>query len=213
MARTLIQHAYVDLLRSQRASVVIATGKAGTGKTRLAIVEGAQALLRGNVQRLVLVRPAVSAGEELGYLPGTMDEKMAPFVRPMLDALNTVYTTREINNLREEGRLELAPISFMRGRTFDKAWIVFDEAQNSTPVQMQMVLTRLGRDSKLVATGDLDQCDLAGANGLADFLCRLSPMRRNTLIHHIQLGEEDVQRSEVVKEVLGVYAKTNTRCN
>jgi phosphate starvation-inducible PhoH-like protein len=186
--------------------MVIATGAPGSGKTHLAVVEAAGALVRGETQRLVLTRPAVSAGESLGFLPGTADEKLDPYMRPMMDALNCVFTKREIKALREDGRLEMAPIAYMRGRTFHKAWVLFDEAQNCTPAQMRMVLTRLGVDSKMVVTGDLDQCDVPGVSGLADLLIRLPPVRgRDTTIRHVNMTSADVQRSDAVKEVLRLY--------
>lgn len=206
MARTAAQAAYLALLRSASAPVVVATGRAGTGKTFLAVTEAAAALLRGDVQRLVLVRPTVCAGEELGFLPGTIDDKLHPFVRPMLDALGQSLTKREIQALRERGRIELAPLAYMRGRTFSKAWVILDEAQNTTPAQMRMALTRLGDNARMTVTGDLDQVDLprAGVSGLADLLARLPPASR--LIHHAHLTDEDVQRSDAVREVLKIYS-------
>jgi len=209
MARTPLQTAYVNLLRARTSPLVIATGCAGTGKTHLAVVEGASALLRSDVQRLVLVRPAISAGENLGYLPGTCDHKMEPFMRPMLDALNTVFSKSEIAALRKDGRLEVAPIAYMRGRTFSRAWIVLDEAQNTTPAQLCMALTRIGLGTKMVVTGDLDQVDLpSGASGLADLLHRMCAWAEPPqLIAHVRLGEADVQRADVVKEVLSLYGR------
>jgi len=197
---------YVGMLRSVAdPAIVIATGKPGSGKTHSAVVEGAAALVRGDVNRLVLARPAVHAGEDIGFLPGSADDKLGPFMRPMMDALSTTLTYREIKELREDGRIEFAPLAYMRGRTFNKAWIVLDEAQNTTPSQMKMALTRLGVGSKMVITGDLEQSDIEGMSGLADLLSRLSPIRRGSFISHVQLGDGDVLRSEAVKEVLGLY--------
>ena len=207
MARTPLQVAYVKLLHSRTTPLVVATGCAGTGKTHLAVVEGARALARCEVQRLVLVRPAVSAGESLGFQPGTLDEKMEPFMRPMMDALSAVFTKREIAEMRRDGRLEVAPLAYMRGRTFSRCYIVLDEAQNTTPPQMRMALTRMGTGTKMVVTGDLDQVDLpSGMSGLADLLSRLHASGSPSHIGHACLGESDVQRAEVVKEVLSLYS-------
>jgi phosphate starvation-inducible protein PhoH and related proteins len=209
MARTAAQRAYVTLLTAKPTRIVIATGPAGTGKTRLAVAEGVQAISTGQVQRLVFARPTVSAaGENLGFLPGSAEDKMSPFVQPMMDALGCFLTAREIRDMRIDGRIELAPLAFMRGRTFHKTWVVLDEAQNTTPAQMCMALTRAGADTKIVVTGDLDQSDIGGVNGLADLLARL-PLATShhgaALIEHVALGTEDVQRSEAVKEVLRLY--------
>ena len=211
VARSAVQSAYLSMLRNSSIPIVVSTGKAGTGKTHLAVVEGASALMRKEVSRLVLARPAVNAGEQLGFLPGTADEKLDPFMRPMLDSLGTVLTTRQICSLRADGCIELAPVGFMRGRTFHDTWVVLDEAQNVTPVQMKMILTRLGKDSKMVVTGDVEQTDLVGPDqsGLADLLARLSGRRWDSvsLIGLVELGESDVQRSAAVQEVLGLYKR------
>jgi len=204
VARTTLQHRYVAMLRDAHTHLVVATGCAGTGKTHLAVVEGAAAFIRKDVRRLVLARPAVNAGEQLGFLPGTKEEKLDPFMRPMLDALGSVFSPREIRDLRADGLLEIAPIGYMRGRTFSDSWVVLDEAQNTSPAQMKMALTRLGEGSKMVVCGDSAQSDVGERNGLADFLGRLEPSES---ISHIQLGGADVQRSQVVREILQLYDK------
>ena len=207
-ARTAIQRAYVNLLRSPSAALVVATGHAGTGKTYLALAEAAAALSRGDVSRLILTRPTVSVdGENLGFLPGTAEEKLGPYTRPMLDALSCFLTAREIAQLRADGTIELAPLAYMRGRTFKNAWVVIDEAQNASPAQLRMALTRAGRGTKTIVTGDLLQSDVPGVNGLADLVGRLPACGGggSSLVVHVELGSEDVQRSDVVKEVLRLY--------
>jgi phosphate starvation-inducible PhoH-like protein len=195
---------YLTLLRCSHKSLVLATGKAGTGKTHLAVAEGASALIRGEVQRLVLARPAVQAGEELGFLPGTKESKLGPFMQPMMDVLNTVLSKRDIESLRADNRLEFAPLAFMRGRTFTNAWVVLDEAQNTTPQQMKMALTRVGKGTKMVVTGDLEQCDLSGVSGMADFVERLRDSPQPS-IGHVVFSSKDIMRSQVVEEILQVY--------
>jgi len=195
---------YLTLLRCTHKTLVLATGKAGTGKTHLAVTEGAVALLRGDVQRLVLARPAVQSGEELGFLPGTKESKLGPFMQPMVDVLNTVLTKREIESMRADNRIEFAPLAFMRGRTFTNSWVVLDEAQNTTPLQMKMALTRIGKGTKMVVTGDLEQCDIAGPSGMADFVDRLEDSPQPS-IGHVVFSSQDIIRSQVVEEILQVY--------
>lgn len=207
LTTTAIQGAYVALLRSPAARLVVVTGRAGTGKTHFAVAEAVNALARGETQRLVFTRPTVTAASEaLGFLPGNAEEKLDPFVRPMLDALGCFMTARDIQELRRDGRLEMAPLAFMRGRTFTNTWLILDESQNATMAQMKMALTRAGHNTKTVVTGDLEQSDLEGANGLADLLERLALGRHDPhLIGHVELGDADVKRSEVVREVLRLY--------
>jgi phosphate starvation-inducible PhoH-like protein len=206
VARTAAQSVYVNLLRSKHAPLVIATGCPGTGKTHHAVLEGVAAVRSGAFERLVLARPAVHAGEDLGFLPGSAADKLDPFMRPMFDAMSTMLTKREIRAMVDDGRIELAPLAYMRGRTFSKSWVVLDEGQNTTPAQLKMALTRLGKDSKMVVTGDLDQVDIEGVSGLADLLSRLCPLRRGSYISYVQLTDKDVQRSEVVTELIQLYS-------
>lgn len=187
---------YSQLL-SSRVPIVIATGPAGTGKTYLATKMGAIRVNHGEYQKLVITRPAVTVDEEHGFLPGKIDDKMKPWTRPLFDILDPLRV--------KPSHVEICPLAFMRGRTFDNCWIIADEMQNSTPNQMKMLLTRIGKNTKLVVTGDTGQHDRGfEENGLIDFLCRLG---ESDLIKHIEFTEDDVMRSEVVKEVLRFYSK------
>jgi len=201
--RTLVQRRYIDVL-SSNVPVVIGTGPAGTGKTLLACHMGSKALVSGRVERLILTRPAVSVDEQHGFLPGNLNKKMEPWTRPMFDALHRFMPVKKVNELIYEQRIEICPLAYMRGRTFDNAWIIGDEMQNCTPSQMKMLLTRIGEGSKMVIAGDLAQHDRGfEANGLLDLVCRV-PRSRN--ISHIEFGEDDVVRAEVIKEILQMYA-------
>ena len=202
-ARTLAQRRYLDLLTSQ-APVIISTGPAGTGKTLLACQVGSKALASGQVQRLILTRPAVSVDEQHGFLPGNLNKKMEPWTRPMFDALYRYWTVKKVQDMMVEQRIEVCPLAYMRGRTFDNAWIIGDEMQNSTPSQMKMLLTRIGEGSKMVIAGDGAQHDRGfEENGLADLVSRLDLDSES--IKHIMFTEDDVVRAEVIKEILSLY--------
>jgi phosphate starvation-inducible PhoH-like protein len=170
----------------------------------LACHAGAKALNEGRVTRIVMTRPAVSVDEQHGFLPGSIDKKMDPWTRPMFDALGSQFGPLHLKTMVKEGRIEVCPLAYMRGRTFDNAWIIGDEMQNSTPSQMKMLLTRIGKDSKMIVTGDCDQHDRGfDENGLSDLLSRLCNLSTN--IRHIEFTEDDVMRSEVIKEILRMY--------
>ena len=182
--------------------LTIALGPAGTGKTYLAVSAAVAALEAGEVGRIVLTRPAVEAGERLGYLPGDIGEKLAPYLRPLNDALNERLGGRRVKQLVTEGAIEIAPIGFMRGRTLNNAFIVIDEAQNCTYGQIKMMLTRLGWHSTMVVTGDPDQSDLLdGLSGLAEIARRLDPIAD---IAVVRLAEADIVRHSLVAEMLMV---------
>jgi len=201
--RTLVQRRYIDVL-SSNVPVVIGTGPAGTGKTLLACHMGSKALVSGRVERLILTRPAVSVDEQHGFLPGNLNKKMEPWTRPMFDALHRFMPVKKVNELIYDQRIEICPLAYMRGRTFDNAWIIGDEMQNSTPSQMKMLLTRIGEGSKMVIAGDLAQHDRGfEANGLLDLVDRIPKSRS---IVHIEFSEDDVVRAEVIKEILQMYA-------
>jgi len=203
---------YVAALKNKQKKIVVCTGPAGTGKTLFATEYGVRQFLTGHVDKLIFTRPSVSVDEDLGYLPGTLEDKMAPWIRPIYDILYTFLSPTEVTTLIEEKLIEIAPLGYMRGRTFKNAWIVADEMQNSTISQMKMLLTRLGENSKIVVTGDLEQFDLNskvhntdGCNGLDDFLSKLRGKRSDS-ISSFEFDREDIQREEVVKEVLEIYA-------
>lgn len=200
-----IQRDYHNLLNQKSKKIVVATGPAGTGKTMFATETAVKYFLMGTYEKLIFTRPSVSVDEDLGYLPGTLEEKMAPWVRPIYDILYTFLTPKEVSVLMEEKTIEIAPLGYMRGRTFKNCWIVADEMQNSTISQMKMLMTRLGENSRLVITGDLDQHDrLNEQNGLEDFLNKFKG-KRSASITSVEFEHSDIQREEVVKEVLEIY--------
>ncbi len=201
--KTLGQKEYVDAIR--RYDIVIGIGPAGTGKTYLAMAMAVSALKKKEVNRIILARPAVEAGEKLGYLPGDLYEKITPYLRPLYDAL---YDMMEIDNIQKciaQGIIEVAPLAYMRGRTLNDAFIILDEAQNSTSEQMKMFLTRLGFDSKTVITGDITQVDLQGkASGLIEAKSILKDIEG---IKFVYFDGKDVVRHELVQEIIKAYEK------
>jgi len=199
------QKYYARLLKQKSKKIVVATGPAGTGKTLLATEQGVRMFLSGGYEKLIFTRPSVSVDEDLGFLPGTLEEKMAPWIRPIYDVLYNFITPKEVTVLLEEKVIEIAPLGYMRGRTFKNCWIVADEMQNSTISQMKMLMTRLGENSKLVVTGDLDQYDrVSDINGLEDFLHKFKG-KRSSSISSVEFQNQDIQREEVVKEILEIY--------
>ncbi|MBV9571564.1 MAG: PhoH family protein [Alphaproteobacteria bacterium] len=183
-------------------SVVIALGPAGTGKTYLAIAKAVEALEQGRASRIVLSRPAVEAGETLGFLPGDLQEKLAPYLRPLYDALTERLGSKRLKALLTDGAIEVAPVAYMRGRTLNDCFVVIDEAQNCTYGQLKMLLTRLGWRSTMVLTGDPDQTDLlSGLSGLGDIAARLE---RISEICVVRLGETDIVRHPLVGSMLTV---------
>lgn len=200
------QEYYVSLLRNKNKKIVVATGPAGTGKTMFATEFAVKNFLNGTYEKLVFTRPSVTVDEDLGYLPGTLEEKMAPWVRPIYDVLYQFTGPREVQQYMEDKHIEIAPLGFMRGRTFKNTWIVADEMQNSTISQMKMLLTRLGENSRLIITGDLEQYDRPNElNGLEDFLDKFKG-KRSSSISSFEFERSDIQREEVVKEVLDIYS-------
>ena len=170
----------------------------------LACLAGVKAFLNGEVERLVVTRPAVSADEDLGFLPGTLEEKMAPWTRPIFDVFREYFYANEIEGMIKEGVIEISPLAYMRGRTFKDAYIIADEMQNATPNQMKMLLTRIGSNSKMVVTGDLAQADRLKDNGLLDFVNQLDTAE-TTRISTVRFHHGDIERHEAVAEVLKVY--------
>ncbi len=198
--KTLGQRHYIEAVRTH--TVTFALGPAGTGKTYLAMAMAVAALKRREVGRIVLCRPVVEAGESLGYLPGTLQEKLDPYVRPLYDALFDMTDMEKGNALIEQGVIEIAPLAYMRGRTFNDAFVILDEAQNTTPEQMKMFLTRLGFRSKFVVTGDGSQRDLTGPSGLTDARRALEGVDD---IAFVDLGRDDIVRHALVARIVAAY--------
>src|SRR3954468_13815098 len=202
--KTVNQKRYVEAI--DRHTIVFAIGPAGTGKTYLAIAKAVQALQAKQVNRIILTRPAVEAGERLGFLPGTLFEKIDPYLRPLYDALHDMLDPESIPKLMAAGTIEIAPLPFMRGRTLQDAFIILDEAQNTTPEQMKMFLTRLGFGSKIVVTGDVTQVDLpsgttSGLRIVRDILDDIQD------IHFAKLDSSDVVRHKLVSRIVDAYAQ------
>ncbi len=207
--RSLKQEEYIDLLNDPEKAIVFATGPAGTGKTMLAVVAAIKAFREGVIQKIVVTRPAVGVDEEEhGFLPGDLNEKMAPWTRPIFDVMKEYFSTKEIAMMLEDETIEISPLAYMRGRNFKDAWIIADEMQNASVNQMKMILTRLGENSRIVVTGDLNQTDkkFQHDNGLIDFLTKLNDSPRRSM-GLTQFERKDVQRSKVVSEVLDLYGE------
>ena len=203
-ARSPNQKTYLQKLQNEETSIVFAIGPAGTGKTMLAVMHGIKLYQEGLVDKIVVTRPAVSVDEDLGFLPGDLNEKMAPWTRPIFDVMGEYYKQSDIAEMLKEGVIEISPLAYMRGRTFKNAYIVADEMQNATVNQMKMLLTRLGEGSKMVVTGDLAQADRVNDNGLINF-CDLLKDKQMKHIDIVQFDHKDIERHEAVKEVLSIY--------
>ncbi|MDT4892995.1 MAG: phosphate starvation-inducible protein PhoH [Pseudonocardiales bacterium] len=206
--KTLNQKRYVDAI--DKHTVVFGIGPAGTGKTYLAVAKAVQALQAKQVSRIILTRPAVEAGERLGFLPGTLYDKIDPYLRPLLDALQDMLDPETIPRLTQAGTIEVAPLAYMRGRSLNNAFIILDEAQNTTPEQMKMFLTRLGFDSRMVVTGDVTQVDLPGdtKSGLRvvrDILTDIDD------VYFAELTSTDVVRHRLVGEIVDAYERWDAR--
>jgi len=200
------QKKYFELLNNK--NIVFAIGPAGTGKTFLAVAKAVSYLNKGLVNKIILSRPAVEAGEKLGFLPGDLKEKVDPFLRPIYDALYEMMPYDQVIKKIENGIIEIAPIAFMRGRTLEECYIILDEAQNSTKIQMKMFLTRLGKNSKMVVVGDKTQIDLVTKydSGLLDAEKRFDNIKE---IGFIYLNERDVVRHDLVRKIINSYEKVN----
>ena len=201
-AKTLGQKIYVEAIKN--FDLVFAIGPAGTGKTYLAMVMAVKNLLNNNVNRIILTRPAIEAGENLGFLPGDMQEKVDPYLRPLYDALYDILGPEKVNDYLEKDIIEIAPLAYMRGRTLDDSFIILDEAQNTKPQQMKMFLTRIGFDSRAVITGDITQVDLpnhekSGLNQVKKVLGDIDG------IEFVYLSKEDVVRHDLVRKIIKAY--------
>ncbi len=205
LPRNINQETYVLQLLDSKKDIVFGIGPAGTGKTLLAVQVAIKQFKEGNVDKIIVTRPAVSADEDLGFLPGTLEEKMAPWTRPIFDVLKEYFTAHEISGMIQEGVIEIAPLAYMRGRTFKRAFIIADEMQNATQNQMKMLLTRLGIGSAMAVTGDLNQADRLRDNGLIDFCRHLDNKGGAHRIDVVEFTKGDIERHDAVKEVLEIY--------
>lgn len=207
LPRNLRQEEYIDLLSDDNNAVVFATGPAGTGKTLLCTLYAIKQLQEGNIDKIIITRPAVSVDEQHGFLPGTLLEKMAPWVIPITDVFKEYFSVAALERMLAEEVIEIAPLAYMRGRTLKRSIILFDESQNATPNQMKMVLTRLGDESRMFVTGDIQQHDRGFSdNGLKDFMNRLA-LSKSDRIKMVRFDREDVERHPVIEEILSLYGE------
>jgi phosphate starvation-inducible PhoH-like protein len=203
--RNASQEAYVKLLESQAHPIIVSVGPAGCGKSLWACVVGIRMLQNKSISKLVLTRPAVSVDEEHGFLPGTLEDKMDPWIRPLYDVLYKYYTRKQISEMMNKQIIEICPLAYMRGRTFENAWIILDEAQNTLQSQMVMALTRIGKGSKLIVTGDPLQHDRGfESNGLSDLIRRME-RRPQEDIALVKFTNADIERHPIIQKVLKMY--------
>jgi len=203
--RNFKQDDLLELLQDDNKHIVFATGPAGTGKTIVSTLYAIQQFKKGNIDKIVITRPAVSVDEQHGFLPGSLVEKMAPWTRPIMDVFEEFYHPKEIEYLVENNKVEIAPLAYMRGRTFKNSIILADEMQNATREQMKMLLTRIGDNSKLIVNGDLAQHDRGyESNGLKDFL-ELLQKRNSKMMGAVEFTNKEVERHPVVSDVLKIY--------
>lgn len=206
LPRNVNQEDYIAILDDTKTPIAFATGPAGTGKTMLAVQMGIQKFESGDVSKIVITRPAVSVDEQHGFLPGSLKDKMAPWTRPIFDVLEEHWDPKQVEKMIENKEIEIAPLAYMRGRTFKECWIVADEMQNATPEQMKMLLTRIGTGSKIVVTGDLAQHDRGfNNNGLKDFTTKLTTDHKT--IKCVHFTKQDVERHPAVVDVLNIYGE------
>jgi phosphate starvation-inducible protein PhoH and related proteins len=203
--RNLSQETYLELLKNTKKSIVFAIGPAGTGKTMIAVQMAIKLLKEGVIKKIVVTRPAVSVDEDHGFLPGTLNQKMEPWTRPIFDVFEEYFHPREIQEMLEDGIIEISPLAYMRGRTFKNSFIVADEMQNATPSQMKMLLTRIGDYSRMVVTGDLNQADRPMENGLLEFCNLYGQGGDYRMIAMAKFETKDIERHPVVQEVLKIY--------
>jgi len=203
------QQKYYNVLNNKNISLVFGLGPAGCGKTMIACNAAVDSLKGKNVDKIIITRPIVSVDEDLGFLPGTFEAKMDPWIRPIFDILRESFTAVQIQTMMDNGFIEISPLAYMRGRTFKNAFIIADEMQNSSPNQMKMMLTRIGEGSKMVITGDLLQSDRPGENGLSDFIYRykrsVSEKDSSREIALIELDRLDIRRSSIVSRIIDIY--------
>lgn len=207
--KSLKQEEYIDLLTDPNRTIVFATGPAGTGKTMLAVMAAIRAYKAGEVNKIVITRPAVGVDDEKhGFLPGDLNSKMEPWTRPIMDVMMEYYSPKDIARMLDEQTIEISPLAYMRGRTFKQSWIIADEMQNATPNQMKMLLTRLGDGSRMVVTGDTRQADRKeNDNGLLDFQRLVERFQKLKYIAGVEFTGKDIHRHPAVAEVLKLYGE------
>ena len=203
--RNTSQEKYLELLKNPKKYIVFAIGPAGTGKTMLGVQMAIKLYKEGVIKKIIITRPAVSVDEDHGFLPGTLNQKMEPWTRPIMDVFEEYYHPKEIAGMLEDGAIEISPLAYMRGRSFKHAFVIADEMQNATPSQMKMLLTRLGDGSRMVVTGDLNQADRPRENGLLEFCSLYGQGGDYRMIAIARFETKDVERHPVVKEVLRIY--------
>lgn len=208
------QKKYIEYLNDDRINIVAAVGPAGTGKTLFACLKAITLLKQGLLNKIVITRPMVSVEEELGFLPGDINDKMSPWTRPIIDIFSEYFSKTEIDNMIYNNIIEISPLAYMRGRTFKNSFIIADEMQNSSPNQMMMLTTRIGVNSKMVITGDLKQTDRQTNNGLSDFIEKINTYKQynsnqhdsNEYIKILEFNKNDVERSEIVEKLIDIYS-------
>jgi phosphate starvation-inducible PhoH-like protein len=203
--RSVSQESYLELLKNPKKYIVFAIGPAGTGKTMLGVQMAIKFLKEGVINKIIITRPAVSVDEEHGFLPGTLNQKMEPWTRPIMDVFEEYFHPKEIAGMLDDGIIEISPLAYMRGRTFKNAFVIADEMQNATPSQMKMLLTRIGENSRMVVTGDLNQADRPRENGLLEFCNLYGQGGDYRMVAIARFETKDVERHPVVKEVLKIY--------
>jgi len=206
--RNLSQEKYLELLKNPKKYIVFAIGPAGTGKTMLGVQMAIKLYKEGVITKIIITRPAVSVDEDHGFLPGTLNQKMEPWTRPIMDVFEDYYHPKEIAEMLDDGVIEISPLAYMRGRTFKNAFVIADEMQNATPSQMKMLLTRIGDNSRMVVTGDLNQADRPRENGLLEFCSLFGEGGDYRMIAMARFDVQDVERHPVVREVLSIYEET-----
>ena len=208
------QKKYIEILNNSEVKLVFSVGSAGSGKTLFATLQAIEYLIKNKVERIIITRPTITVEEDIGFLPGTIKEKMHPWIQPIYDILYEFFDSKDVIQFINSNKIEICPIGYMRGRTFHNTYIIADEMQNSTPQQMKMILTRIGSNSKLVVTGDNNQCDIKNS-GLTDILERLSKNKNNKTINRqiktILFNSNDIKRSSIVQNIIKLY--DNNCCN
>jgi phosphate starvation-inducible PhoH-like protein len=207
--KTVNQETYFNYLNNDTNKIIISTGPAGTGKTLFACQKAITQMKAQEIEKIIITRPVVTVEEEIGFLPGSLIKKMDPWTKPIFDIFLEFYSKSELDLMLYNGKIEICPLAFMRGRTFKNSFIIADEMQNSSPNQMKMLVTRLGENSRMVITGDLKQTDIIKENGLYDFVSRMEGYHTD-LIKLVKLENDDIERSEIVKTVIAIYEYKKT---